>query len=105
MALKPITHDLTSDGFVFFHGDAKVAAVCCKTDAGKKVTRKDDKGNMVIDAAGHVMQFTEFTVMPRKDWSVHFCSPSSSVELLEAIIAALPKGDDCTEHSVPKVIA
>lgn len=95
---SPITHDLTSDGFAFFQDGKKLAVVGCVTE-GPKTTRNGENGQPIRDNQGHILDFPTVVGLPRSSWAVHFTSPSVNVELLEAIVAAIPKGDDHTEHT------
>ncbi len=72
--MAEITHDWTSFGFVVFCDGNKVAEVHQKTDEG-----------VVIRGV------SQLACLPREHWRIHFCSPSMTVELTEAIVASLPK--------------
>lgn len=97
-----ITHDLTSDGFVLYNGPFKVAAVGCVTD-GPKELRRDEAGTPITDAQGHVIMFPTFKKLPRSQWGIHFTAPAINVGLLEAILKAVPSGDDHAEgHTSPR---
>ncbi len=95
----PITHDLTSDGFVFFRGPHKLAVVNCYHDQGKTEILKDGAGNMVNDKDGHPQKKPVLELMPRTSWGIHFTAPSMSIVDLEDIVAALPKDEQLTHTS------
>jgi len=73
---EPLTHDTTADGFVFFKGPLKIATVTTRYDAG------------VVEKGVIKMQ-----PLPRSGWTIHFTSPQMPIELVEKIVAALPKTD------------
>jgi hypothetical protein len=69
-----ITQDTYSGGIALFYGPLKVAVVNTHQDTG------------VV-----VRGVPQLEMMPRSSWTVHFTSPAMSLELLEAILAAVPR--------------
>jgi hypothetical protein len=79
----PVHHDTTVDGFAFFVGDKKIAVVTTKQQGAPTAEMVN---GLPVARYGMVP-------MPRSSWRIHFTSPVQPVELLEAIVAAIPKDD------------
>ena len=100
-------YDLTVEGFAIFDGATKIAVVGCTTPgtANDRVHRRKEDGSYESDNNGHPILFPVMRKLPRSKWAVHFTSPSVNLEMLEAIIALIPKGDDFTVQTMPVVPA
>jgi hypothetical protein len=71
--MQPITTDTVGEGYAIFCGPLKVAILTTRHNQGLV-----KNGIPIMEA------------MERSSWSLHFTSPSMRVELIAAILAALP---------------
>ena len=76
--MDPITFEQITAGYAAYQGPLKLAVITTSEHRG--LFRH---GRMIYEA------------MPREAWSIHWTSPSQSISVVEAVLAALP-----TEPSV-----